>query len=115
MCIFEIAADAAARKALSNAHVFLAFFIYCNHNVRGCRHQTISLQACKHRALSHHPPTPCSDQLVPFVHGLAHFLAGEAQSPASPYAILHGRREPGRDGKILCDHRQDGNDEVHRL
>ena len=22
-------------------------------------------------------------------------------------------REPGRDGKILCDHRQDGNDEVH--
>ena len=23
------------------------------------------------------------------------------------------RREPGRDGKILCDHRQDGNDEVH--
>ena len=27
------------------------------------------------------------------------------------------RREPGRDGKILCDHsdRQDGNDEVHRL
>ena len=22
------------------------------------------------------------------------------------------RREPGRDGKILCDHRQDGNDEV---
>ena len=25
------------------------------------------------------------------------------------------RREPGRDGKIVCDHRQDGNDEVHRL
>ena len=25
------------------------------------------------------------------------------------------RREPGRDGKILSDHRQDGNDEVHRL
>ena len=25
------------------------------------------------------------------------------------------RREPGRDGKILGDHRQDGNDEVHRL
>ena len=26
------------------------------------------------------------------------------------------RREPGRDGKILCDHRQDGNDKkVHRL
>ena len=25
------------------------------------------------------------------------------------------RREPGRDGKILCDHRQDGKDEVHRL
>ena len=25
------------------------------------------------------------------------------------------RREPGRDGKILCDHRQDGNDEVRRL
>ena len=25
------------------------------------------------------------------------------------------RREQGRDGKILCDHRQDGNDEVHRL
>ena len=24
------------------------------------------------------------------------------------------RREPGRDGKILCDHRQDGNNEVHR-
>ena len=24
-------------------------------------------------------------------------------------------REPGRDGKILSDHRQDGNDEVHRL
>ena len=23
--------------------------------------------------------------------------------------------QPGRDGKILCDHRQDGNDEVHRL
>ena len=23
--------------------------------------------------------------------------------------------EPGRDGKILSDHRQDGNDEVHRL
>ena len=22
---------------------------------------------------------------------------------------------PRRDGKILCDHRQDGNDEVHRL
>ena len=22
------------------------------------------------------------------------------------------RHEPGRDGKILCDHRQDGNDEV---
>ena len=22
------------------------------------------------------------------------------------------RREPGRDGKILCDHRQDGNDGV---
>ena len=25
------------------------------------------------------------------------------------------RREPRRDGKIICDHRQDGNDEVHRL
>ena len=25
------------------------------------------------------------------------------------------RREPGKDGKILSDHRQDGNDEVHRL
>ena len=25
------------------------------------------------------------------------------------------RREPRRDGKILSDHRQDGNDEVHRL
>ena len=25
------------------------------------------------------------------------------------------RHEPGRDGKILSDHRQDGNDEVHRL
>ena len=25
------------------------------------------------------------------------------------------RREPGRDGKILSDHRQDGNDEVYRL
>ena len=25
------------------------------------------------------------------------------------------RREPGRDGKILSDHRQDGKDEVHRL
>ena len=25
------------------------------------------------------------------------------------------RREPGRDGKILCDHRQGGNDEVPRL
>ena len=25
------------------------------------------------------------------------------------------RREPGRDGKILSDHRQDGNDEVHQL
>ena len=25
------------------------------------------------------------------------------------------RRETGRDGKILCDHRQDGIDEVHRL
>ena len=25
------------------------------------------------------------------------------------------RREPGRDGKILSDHRQDGSDEVHRL
>ena len=25
------------------------------------------------------------------------------------------RREPGRDGKILSGHRQDGNDEVHRL
>ena len=25
------------------------------------------------------------------------------------------RRETGRDGKILSDHRQDGNDEVHRL
>ena len=25
------------------------------------------------------------------------------------------RREPGGDGKILSDHRQDGNDEVHRL
>ena len=25
------------------------------------------------------------------------------------------RREPGRDGKIVSDHRQDGNDEVHRL
>ena len=24
-------------------------------------------------------------------------------------------REPGRDGKILSDHRQDGNDEAHRL
>ena len=24
------------------------------------------------------------------------------------------RREPGRDGKILCDHRQDG-DGVHRI
>ena len=24
------------------------------------------------------------------------------------------RREPGRDGKILCDHRQDGNDEVQK-
>ena len=23
--------------------------------------------------------------------------------------------EPGRDGKILYDHRKDGNDEVHRL
>ena len=23
--------------------------------------------------------------------------------------------KPGRDGKILSDHRQDGNDEVHRL
>ena len=33
---------------------------------------------------------------------------------------LHGdkkfvRREPGRDGKILGDHRQDGSGEVHRL
>ena len=25
------------------------------------------------------------------------------------------RCEPGRDGKILSDHRQDGNEEVHRL
>ena len=25
------------------------------------------------------------------------------------------RREPRGDGKILSDHRQDGNDEVHRL
>ena len=25
------------------------------------------------------------------------------------------RREPGGDGRILSDHRQDGNDEVHRL
>ena len=25
------------------------------------------------------------------------------------------RREPGRDGKILCDRRQDGNDEINRL
>ena len=25
------------------------------------------------------------------------------------------RREPGRDGKILSDHRQDGNDDVQRL
>ena len=25
------------------------------------------------------------------------------------------RREPGRDGKILSDHRQDGNVEAHRL
>ena len=25
------------------------------------------------------------------------------------------RREPGRDGKILSDHRQDSNDELHRL
>ena len=25
------------------------------------------------------------------------------------------RREPGRDRKIYSDHRQDGNDEVHRL
>ena len=25
------------------------------------------------------------------------------------------RRKPARDGKILCDHRQEGNDEVHRL
>ena len=25
------------------------------------------------------------------------------------------RREPGRDGKILSDHRHEGNDEVHRL
>ena len=25
------------------------------------------------------------------------------------------RREPGRDGKILSDHKQDGNDEAHRL
>ena len=25
------------------------------------------------------------------------------------------RREPGRDEKILSDHRQDGNDEIHRL
>ena len=25
------------------------------------------------------------------------------------------RREPGRDGKILSDHRQDCNNEVHRL
>ena len=24
-------------------------------------------------------------------------------------------REPRRDGKTLSDHRQDGNDEVHRL
>ena len=32
---------------------------------------------------------------------------------ASRYKIV--RREPGRDGKILSDHRQDGNDEVHRL
>ena len=32
---------------------------------------------------------------------------------ASRHKIV--RREPGRDGKILCDHRQDGHDEVHRL
>ena len=32
---------------------------------------------------------------------------------ASRYKIV--RREPGRDEKILSDHRQDGNDEVHRL
>ena len=25
------------------------------------------------------------------------------------------KRGPGRDGKILSGHRQDGNDEVHRL
>ena len=25
------------------------------------------------------------------------------------------RREPGIDGRILSDHRQDGNDEIHRL
>ena len=31
------------------------------------------------------------------------------------YWVVIVRREPGRDGKILCDHRQDGNDEVHRL
>ena len=31
-----------------------------------------------------------------------------------PFNIIH--TEPGRDGKILSDHRQDGNDdEVHRL
>ena len=28
---------------------------------------------------------------------------------------LHVRREPGRDGKIPSDHRQDGNDEARRL
>ena len=28
---------------------------------------------------------------------------------------IEAPREPGRDGKILSDHRQDGNDEVHRL
>ena len=27
----------------------------------------------------------------------------------------HVKRVSGRDGKILGDHRQDGNDEVHRL
>ena len=25
------------------------------------------------------------------------------------------RREPGRDGKIFCDHRQDGNEEVRSI
>ena len=37
----------------------------------------------------------------------------EIAEPASRYEIL--RRELGSDGKILNDHRQDGNDEVHRL